>query len=154
MLASGSPSTKPDHHGVPFSMTEDFVTIYRPHLLIPDDYRFLDHKTGELLHTRTFPEISGTHAGPELRSVGLENAMYSLGLAHPGAIRLNNFPNSLLEFEHGDGQVNLGVVDIVRSRRRGVPRYNDFRAGLHKPRVTDWEELSTPQGSGSHSGGV
>jgi hypothetical protein len=30
----------------------------------------------------------------------------------------------------------------VRTRRRGVPRYNDFREGLHKPRIRDWEELS------------
>ena len=29
----------------------------------------------------------------------------------------------------------------MRTRRRGVPRYNDFRAGLHKPRITRWEEL-------------
>jgi len=33
------------------------------------------------------------------------------------------------------------VVDLVRDRRRGVPRYNDFRAGLHKPRIKRWEEL-------------
>ena len=29
----------------------------------------------------------------------------------------------------------------MRTRRRGVPRYNDFRAGLHKPRIKDWDEL-------------
>jgi hypothetical protein len=33
------------------------------------------------------------------------------------------------------------VVDIVRDRRRGVPRYNDFRAALRLPRVRDWDEL-------------
>jgi len=32
-------------------------------------------------------------------------------------------------------------VDLVRTRRRGVPRYNDFRAGLHKPRIRHWEQL-------------
>jgi hypothetical protein len=29
----------------------------------------------------------------------------------------------------------------VRTRRRGVPRYNDFREALHKPRVKSFEEL-------------
>ena len=29
----------------------------------------------------------------------------------------------------------------MRTRRRGVPRYNDFRAGLHKPRITRWEDI-------------
>ena len=33
------------------------------------------------------------------------------------------------------------MVDIVRTRRRGVPRYNDFRVGLHKPRITRWEDI-------------
>ncbi|NJP82914.1 peroxidase, partial [Streptomyces sp. AA8] len=33
--------------------------------------------------------------------------------------------------------------DLVRARRRGVPRYNDFRAGLHKPRIKRFEELTT-----------
>jgi hypothetical protein len=38
------------------------------------------------------------------------------------------------------------VVDLVRTRRRGVPRYNDFLAGLHKPRIRDFDELtSDPQ---------
>ena len=30
----------------------------------------------------------------------------------------------------------------MRDRRRGVPRYNDFRTGLHKPRLQRWEQLS------------
>ena len=29
----------------------------------------------------------------------------------------------------------------MRTRRRGVPRYNDFRVGLHKPRITRWEDI-------------
>ena len=39
------------------------------------------------------------------------------------------------------------MVDLVRTRRRGVPRYNDFRAGLHKPRLQHWEELCDDQES-------
>ena len=42
----GIPKTKPDHHGAPYSLTEDFVTVYRLHPLLPDDYRFVDHSVG------------------------------------------------------------------------------------------------------------
>ena len=34
----------------------------------------------------------------------------------------------------------------MRTRRRGVPRYNDFRAGLHKPRIARFEELGAEPG--------
>ncbi|GAA4491597.1 hypothetical protein GCM10023094_56210 [Rhodococcus olei] len=138
----GIPATTPDHHGVPFSLTEDFVTVYRLHPLIPDDYRFANHQTGELLYTRTFPDITETHADDELRSLGLDNTVYSLGIAHPGAITLNNYPRSLRNFVREGEHIDLAVVDIARTRRRGVPRYNDFRTGLHKPRLQHWEQLS------------
>ena len=138
----GIPETKPDHHGVPFSLTEDFVTVYRLHPLIPDEYRFADYRTGLQLHSRTFLDIMGHRADDEMRSIGLDNGLYSFGIAHPGAITLNNYPESLRSFERDGEIIDLSVVDIVRERRRGVPRYNDFRDGLHKPRLRHWEQLS------------
>ena len=128
---------------MPFSLTEDFVTVYRMHQLIPDDYRFADHQTGELLRTCEFLDIIGAEADDELRSIGLDNALYSFGIAHPGAITLNNYPNSLRNFPRlKEPPIDLAVVDIVRERRRGIPRYNDFRAGLGKPRLRSWDQLS------------
>lgn len=138
----GIPQTLPDHHSAPYSLTEDFVTVYRMHPLIPDDYRFVDHASGELLGHRGFLEIQGTDADEQLRAFGLDNTLYSFGVAHPGAITLHNFPRALQRLERDGEVVDLSVVDLVRTRRRGVPRYNDFRAGLHRPRVRDWEELS------------
>ena len=44
--AVGIPKTKPDHHAAPYSLTEDFATVYRMHPLLPDDYRFVDHSNG------------------------------------------------------------------------------------------------------------
>jgi hypothetical protein len=137
----GIPSTVPDHHAAPFSMTEDFVTVYRMHPLLPDDYVFRSHQTGEVLNRRGFLDIQGNKADDELRAVGLESMLYSFGLSYPGAISLHNFPRSLQAFEREGERIDLSVVDLVRTRRRGVPRYNDFRAGLHKPRVKRWEDL-------------
>ncbi len=137
----GIPSTSPDHHGVPYSLTEEFATVYRLHPLIPDDYRLVDHTTGNLVGTRSFLDIAGPKADEELRSLGLENLLYSFGVSHPGAITLHNYPRSLQGFERDGERIDLSVVDLVRTRRRGVPRYNDFRVGLHKPRLRDWGEL-------------
>ncbi len=140
--ATGIPKTKPDHQSAPYSLTEDFATVYRLHPLIPDDFCFFDHQTGRKIDERTFLEIQGRKTDAEMRKKGLENVLYSFGTSHPGAITLHNFPMSLVGFERDNELIDLAVVDIVRTRRRGVPRYNDFRAGLHKPRITRWEDLA------------
>jgi heme peroxidase/catalase len=137
----GIPSTHPDHHGVPFSLTEDFVTVYRMHPLLPDDYFFHDHQTGRLLGQRSFDDIQGEKADEQLRAIELPNLLYSFGISHPGAIKLHNYPQVLTRFERDGECIDLSVVDLVRDRRRGVPRYNDFREGLHMPRIKHWEEL-------------
>ncbi|MDY7087939.1 MAG: peroxidase family protein [Actinomycetota bacterium] len=137
----GIPRTTPDHHGAPYSLTEDFVTVYRMHPLIPDDYTF-STPDGRTLGDRTFLDLQGVRADDELRALGLSNVMFSFGTAHPGAITLHNYPLSLLNLERDGELIDLSVVDLVRTRMRGVPRYNDFREALHMPRITRWEDLS------------
>jgi hypothetical protein len=139
----GIPRTRPDHAGVPFSLTEEFVTVYRMHPLIPDDYVFIDAATGAVRREAEFDEISGRTTEEVFRRIGLTDSLYSLGIAHSGAITLHNFPHALRHFERDGEIVDLAVVDVVRTRRRGVPRYNDFRAGLHMPRVSRFEDLTT-----------
>ena len=36
----GIPGSATNHHGVPYSLTEEFVAVYRMHPLIPDDFLF------------------------------------------------------------------------------------------------------------------
>ena len=139
---TGIPKTLPDHHAAPYSLTEDFVTVYRMHPLIPDDFELREHHFGQRLETVGFLDIQGGAAEARIRKTGLANTLYSFGIAHPGAITLHNFPRSLQRFEREGEIIDLSVVDLVRSRRRGVPRYNDFRAGLHQPRLRSFEELT------------
>jgi hypothetical protein len=139
----GIPETKPDHHGTPYSLTEEFVSVYRLHPLIPDDYAFFDSRNGRYLETRTFLDIQGPATDGEMRRLELSNVLYSLGIAYPGAVTLHNYPKSLQKLQRVNGEViDLSVVDIVRDRRRGIPRYNDFRAALRLPRARDWDDLS------------
>jgi hypothetical protein len=139
----GIPQTTPDHNGAPYSLTEDFVTVYRMHPLIPDDYSFYDSGTGKKLSDATFLDIQADKTEAVMRATGLKDVLYSFGAAYPGAITLHNFPNSLRKFERDGEIIDISVVDLARTRRRGVPRYNDFRAGLHKPRISRWEDLAT-----------
>jgi hypothetical protein len=139
---TGIPQTTPDHTGAPYCLTEDFITVYRMHPLIPDDYCFYDSATGQKLCDRTFPDIQGARTDHFMREMGLKDVLYAFGVAYPGAITLHNFPNALTRFERDGEIVDVSIVDLVRTRRRGVPRYNDFRAALHKPRVRRWEDLT------------
>ncbi|WP_192360351.1 peroxidase family protein [Mesorhizobium mediterraneum] len=144
----GIPQTMPDHHSAPYSLTEEFAAVYRLHPLIPDDYQFFDFMSGQPTQKLSFEQIQGVVTDAKMRELRLHNVIYSFGVAHPGAITLHNYPASLQKFRRkGEGSsfeeiVDLSVVDIVRDRRRGVPRFNDFREALHKPRIRHWEELS------------
>ncbi|MEO3786357.1 peroxidase family protein [Actinocorallia sp. B10E7] len=140
---TGIPGTLPDHHGVPYSLTEEFVTVYRMHPLIPDDYEFADHRSGRPLGSVGFDDLQGAASETLLRQTGLASALYSFGIAHPGAITLYNYPRSLQRLERDGEIIDLSVVDLVRTRRRGVPRYNDFLSGLNKPRIRRFEDLSS-----------
>jgi hypothetical protein len=142
-VVSGIPGSPTDHHGVPYSITEEFVAVYRMHPLLPDQlsFRSVDDDTSVL--ETTFPEVAFSRARPALEKVSFTNALYSFGTLHPGAITLHNFPTTLQQFTDLDGVLNdLGAIDLLRIRERGVPRYNDFRELLHKPRLHSFEELS------------
>jgi len=139
----GTAGSLPDHHGVPFALTEEFVTVYRMHQLIPDDFVFVDHSTGQGRGSANLPEILGREGEQALRKYGMGDVIYSFGIANPGAVTLHNFPKYLRNLVPAGGDpVDLAVVDILRTRQRGVPRYNDFREQLHMPRLRHFEQLT------------
>jgi hypothetical protein len=139
---AGIPKTSPDHHAAPYSLTEEFATVYRMHPLIPDDYVFFDFATGREKSRAGFDAIQGARTDEEMRRTGLRDALYSFGIAHPGAIVLHNFPRALQRFERDGEIVDLSVVDILRTRVRRVPRYNGFRQALRMPPIRDWSEFT------------
>jgi hypothetical protein len=143
-LLSGIMGSPKDHHGAPFQLTEEFVSVYRMHPLIPDDWRFFSSASGELLEERTFTEIQGRDTRGFMDRVALPDLFYSFGVQHPGAVCLHNYPRALMRFQRIDGELtDLATLDIVKDRERGVPRYNDFREELRMPRVRSFEELTS-----------
>ncbi|MFH5207462.1 peroxidase family protein [Antrihabitans spumae] len=140
---SGIVGSSTHHHGAPFSLTEEFVSVYRMHPLIPDDWKFFSLESGELLHEKYFTELQGRHTRGVMDSMEMGDMWYSFGLASAGAVCLHNYPNALRNLTRVDGQItDLATLDIVRDRERGVPRYNDFREALRMPRRKRIEDIT------------
>lgn len=140
---SGIVGSATDHHTAPFSLTEEFVTVYRLHPLIPDDWNFFSLESGEHLSNKTFTEIQGKYTRDFMHSLEMSDLWYSMGMASAGAVCLHNYPHALRKLERLDGQVtDLATLDLVRDRERGIPRYNDFREMLHMPRRKSIDEIT------------
>jgi hypothetical protein len=143
----GIPGSPTDHHGAPYSLTEEFVSVYRMHTLMPDHYTLCSAETGGQLDQLDLPGVSGRRGLDVLERFEPADLFYSLGIAHPGAVRLHNYPTFLQHLEQDNGErFDLGAVDILRDRERGVPRYNQFRRLLHKPAVRSFDEISDVPG--------
>jgi hypothetical protein len=143
---SGIPGSPKDHFGVPFSITEDFVAVYRMHPLIPDDYDLRSHAGNSQLLQAPFPQLAFQHTRPLMEQVPMVDLLYSFGTLNPGAITLHNFPRHLQRLERPNGRlVDVAATDILRSRERGVPRYNQFRRRLHKKPLVSFEDLTLDQ---------
>jgi hypothetical protein len=142
-VLSGIVGAETEHFGVPYSLTEEFVAVYRMHPLIRDDWSFRALADDRPLEELTFREIAGPGALAVLQRIDMSDLLYSFGTQHPGLVTLHNFPRFLQEFERPDGKLmDLGAVDVLRSRELGVPRYNEFRRLLHLPAPRTFEELT------------
>lgn len=142
-LAGGIVGSKADHHAAPYTLTEEFVSVYRMHPLIPDEYDFYSLDDGRKIGHFEFPEVGGRNARKITETVRMQDLFYSFGLMHPGAIRLRNFPRHLQNLRKDDGTIfDMAAVDILRDRERGVPRYNHFREMLRMPRVKSFKEMT------------
>jgi hypothetical protein len=145
-MIGGVVGSEQEHHAAPYAITEEFISVYRLHPLLPDDYEIRDHRNGQLVESSDFEPIQGHGTRPSIDKWGMANLLYSFGIANPGAITLRNHPRALQNHVRLTGErVDLGTIDILRDRERGVARYNDFREKLRKPRVERFEDLTENQ---------
>ncbi|MDQ3573305.1 MAG: peroxidase, partial [Actinomycetota bacterium] len=142
-MIGGIVGSDQEHHSAPYAITEEFISVYRLHPLLPDDYAIRDHTDDSLVEEIDFEPIQGAGTRPTIEKYGWSNLLYSFGVANPGAITLQNHPRALSNHVRLNGdRVDLGTIDILRDRERGVPRYNDFREKLRKKRITKFEDLT------------
>lgn len=144
-LVSGIPGSGADQDGVPYSLTEEFVSVYRMHTLIPDNIAFFNAESGKHEQTTRVQEVAFQKARAPLEGkLSFADAFYSFGINFPGAITHNNYPLFLRDqLDSGDGvNRDMGTVDILRDRERGIPRYCEMRRLLHMTAPKSFDELT------------
>lgn len=138
----GSPT---DHWGEPFAITEEFVSVYRLHPLMPDQIDVRSASHGRTLARKPMFDFLFERARGLVESgqASMADLGYSLGTAHPGRIELHNYPEFLRNLHTFEGEdIDLAAVDVLRDRERGTPRYNRFRELLGKPRARTFADIT------------
>ena len=131
-IVHGIPGTPTNHHSAPYSLTEEFVAVYRMHPLIRDDYSFRRAADDALIRATHVRRGHRPHGNELLEGTPMQDLLYSFGTLYPGALQLHNYPKFLQHFTRPDGKIaDLAAIDVMRMREFGVPRYTLFRDLLH-----------------------
>ncbi len=139
----GIPGTQVEQHNAPYSLTEEFVAVYRMHPLIRDDYSLRRTSDDGVIEQRAFDQLTDVKGNQLLESASTADLLYSFGTLYPGALQLHNYPKLLQYFTRPDGQVvDLGSIDVMRMREFGVPRYTLFRDLLHLKPIRSFEDVT------------
>ncbi|KAJ7636793.1 heme peroxidase [Roridomyces roridus] len=121
---------KPDFAGVPFAHSEEFVSVYRFHSLLRDNITIRNHvdnkETGK---TYDIPQYTFQGAQDVVRENKFGDIVYTFGTDNPGALVLGNYPAAMTHLQKPGYPytLDMGAIDVLRDRERGVPRYNQFR---------------------------
>ena len=134
-----------------YCLTEEFVTVYRLHPLMPDELVVRSARDGHTMKTYTLPDgVVGDMSRLQALNEGatMADLFYSFGVTWPGAVTLHNFPNFLRKLQRPEAfgvteVVDLATIDILRDRERGVPRYNQFLRRLHRKPISSFDDTCT-----------
>ncbi|XP_018720790.2 alpha-dioxygenase 2 [Eucalyptus grandis] len=147
---------RPRDHGVPYSLSEEFVSVYRMHSLLPDklilrdvNSTILEHKCLPVAEEIPMREVVGRQGQRRLSKIGMEQMMVSLGHQACGALSLWNYPSWMRNLvpQDVDGKdrpdsIDMAALEIYRDRERGIARYNEFRRNVLMIPITRWEDLT------------
>jgi len=138
----GNPINK---HGQPFGLSEEFTEVYRLHSLLPETLqlrRRIDLSAADV-ESISLPATRQSGSSSITARYALPDLFLSFGMQHSGALVLNNFPHFMQELSiPGTPVLDLGAVDVLRARERGVPRYNEFRRQLGLTPIERFEDLT------------
>jgi len=136
---------------VHYQFPEEFASVYRMHPLLPDSLEVQplpeESVPGEnaVITLSAMRDASGRQIQEDLGEATLLN---TFGVADAGALTLNNYPTTLQDIQIPfSGRLDLGAVDILRDRERGVARYNDFRRQMQLPPVPSIDALVDDPGT-------
>jgi hypothetical protein len=129
--------------GKPFGLAEEFVEVYRLHSLLPEELHLRRHDTGEAIDAVPFVASRQAGSAKVTAEVGMTDMFFSFGNQHPGQLVLNNYPRFMQELSiPGNPVFDMGAIDLVRARERGVPRYNEFRRQLGLNPIRTFDDLT------------
>ncbi len=143
-VAGGLVGNVTDNHGVPYSLSREFVSVYRLHSLLPDTIAVYSVGGGdEPNKTFSLAELRQAAAHRVTGQFAMHDLFYSFGRQSAGQLVLNNYPTTLQNLSiPGAGFYDLAAVDVLRDRERGTPRYNQFRRLFGLKPLNGFEELS------------
>ncbi|KAK1317694.1 Alpha-dioxygenase 1 [Acorus calamus] len=147
---------KPENHGVPYSLTEDFTSVYRMHPLLPDTLHLRDthakpgkDKSPPMKQEVPMIDLIGLKGEKTLTDIGFTGQLVSMGHQASGALEIWNYPAWLRDIiaQNPDGSerpdhVDMPALEIYRDRERKVPRYNQFRRSMLMVPISKWEDLT------------
>jgi Animal haem peroxidase len=133
-----------DKHGSPYGLTEEFVEVYRLHSLLPETLEIRRVGGDGVDEEIPFPASRQAGSRKVTERIAMPDLWHSFGTQHPGQLVLNNYPTFLRELSiPGNPLFDMGTVDILRARERGVPRYNEFRRQLGLNPIRTFADLTT-----------
>ncbi|KAJ3164881.1 hypothetical protein HK101_000344, partial [Irineochytrium annulatum] len=136
-LLTGIVGSPQQFFNVNFTLTEEFISVYRFHSLLPDDLTVLDHATNKPTNKYPLEKLTFKNHANVVAAEKFEDLVYTFGASNPGALVLNNFPTALTALSKPGSPFTLDIstIDLIRDRERGVPRYRKFRQllGLSVP---------------------
>lgn len=137
-------ATNPNGLDVPYTLTEEFVSVYRMHPLLPNSWEVKSMATGEKLADYEMNQVRNAGARQVLEKHGMKDILFTMGEEHPFSLTLNNYPKFIQNIDIPIfGKMDMGTVDILRDRERGIPRFNNFRRFLRMKPISSFEELTT-----------
>ena len=135
----GNPISK---HNCVYGLSEEFVEVYRLHSLLPETLN-LQRRSTPRIDNVAFSASRQRGSTHLTQTYPMSDLFYSFGNQHPGALMLNNFPRFMQELSvTGNSFFDVGTVDILRARERGVPRYNEFRRQLGLNPIGAFDDLT------------
>ncbi|TYI66029.1 hypothetical protein E1A91_D09G196700v1 [Gossypium mustelinum] len=148
---------KPNDHGVPYSLTEEFSSVYKMHSLLPDKVILRDITNSANPNYECPPvsqevpktEMTGKEGERRMSKIGMEQMLVSMGHQASGAVTLWNYLSWMrnliphdINGEEVPDPVDMAALEIYRDRERGVARYNEFRRNLLMIPISKWEDLT------------
>ncbi|KAJ7242951.1 heme peroxidase [Mycena rebaudengoi] len=121
---------KPDFAGVAFAHSEEFVSIYRFHSLLRDTITIRSHVDGsDTGKTYNISEYAFGGAKNVIHGNKFSDVVFTFGADYPGSLTLGNYPTEMMSLKKPGAPyiLDMGAIDVLRDRKRGVPRYNEFR---------------------------